>query len=319
MASFRSDEVSAPPACLLDPLQVLTERGHKSAYSKGPASDLAGAPATLERLEALGPDSAGSLRVEVELLAPRSPMGKETMLTFSNTLPSTSGSMGGLAGADDPGRVVQPVQRRLRVVQVPQELPQQLSECKPTETPELSNSSRELPKFNSMEMYKGGWIPTFQATGQRGGEPPPSRAVVTPRPPQMPEAERPPVSPKSAVTRAKWLEIRAKMQGSAQPHLQGGARSTASSASGENLESTTTGSTTSSIYHQPAEFQKGSGLITMDSHYAPLPPQSAHIPVITGRPHPGESVRTWRRGEPRDTHHLKGQNLGSVPIPGSSF
>lgn len=319
MASFRSsDEVGVAPACLLDPLQVLTERGHESAYSKGPASDLAGAPATLERLEALGPDSAGSLRVEVELLAPRSPMGKETMLTFSNTLPSTSGTTGGLAGADDPGRVVQPVQRRLRVVQVPQEPPQQLlSECQPAETPELSSSSRELPKFNAMETYKGGWIPTLQATGQRGGDPP--RAVVTPRPPQMAEAERPPVSPKSAVTRAKWLEIRAKMQGSAQPHLQGGARSTASSASGDNLESSTTGSTTSSIYRQPAEPQKGSGLVTVGGHYAPLPPQSAHIPVITGKPHPGDSVRTWRRGEPRDTRHLKGQNLGGVPIPGSSF
>uniref|UniRef100_A0AAQ6ID50 Phospholipid phosphatase-related protein type 3 n=1 Tax=Anabas testudineus TaxID=64144 RepID=A0AAQ6ID50_ANATE len=105
VANFKSSEdvapATPPPPPKEDPLRALTERGHESVYNKGPASasesndEIAAAPTTMDRLEGLGPlqrekTSMGSLKrasVDVELLAPRSPMGKETMLTFSNTLP----------------------------------------------------------------------------------------------------------------------------------------------------------------------------------------------------------------------------------------
>lgn len=264
----------APPR-LLHPLRALTERGHQSVYSNGPAPatdrnhELAGAPASMVELEALGKDSTGSLKrasLDVELLAPRSPMGKETMLTFSSTPPGATPTLSGLVGVeaqpDDLRRASQPVQWRLRGGQVPQEpseSQQLLSERKQTETPEPS-SRREHPNLNATDTEKGGsQIPRFQATGQLGGAPPSgAKAVVTPRPAQMLEAERPPVSPKSALTRAKWLEIRERTQGSTQPRR----RQVIAVSRLEGLhqpESTTTCSTTSSIYHPPDQPRQGSG------------------------------------------------------------
>uniref|UniRef100_A0A672GGT1 Phospholipid phosphatase-related protein type 3 n=1 Tax=Salarias fasciatus TaxID=181472 RepID=A0A672GGT1_SALFA len=101
----------APPPGRDDPLRALTERGHQSVYSKGPASasasqdEIAAATAAAAALPSPPSLGAGPLRrgagspppsppsslkrasVDVELLAPRSPMAKETMLTFGNSLP----------------------------------------------------------------------------------------------------------------------------------------------------------------------------------------------------------------------------------------
>lgn len=83
-----------------DALRALTQRGHDSVYQKGHTSEsndeLVMAPphvAGLNRKVRREKASMGSLKrasADVELLAPRSPMAKETMLTFSNTLPRAS-------------------------------------------------------------------------------------------------------------------------------------------------------------------------------------------------------------------------------------
>ena len=90
-----------------DALRALTQRGHDSVYQQnksvstdelGPPGRLDGVPRPVAREKA----SLGSLKrasVDVDLLAPRSPMGKENMVTFSHTLPRVS-----TPSLDDPAR-----------------------------------------------------------------------------------------------------------------------------------------------------------------------------------------------------------------------
>uniref|UniRef100_A0A3Q3W7Q7 Phospholipid phosphatase-related protein type 3 n=1 Tax=Mola mola TaxID=94237 RepID=A0A3Q3W7Q7_MOLML len=344
-----------------DPLRALTERGHESVYNKGPASasesndEITAAPAPVDQLEGLGPlqrekDSMGSLKrasVNVELLAPRSPMGKETMLTFSNTLPR-----------------VNSVQRRLKAVQVPMDpmrSQQLVSEWKQKSMEmrglsvrdeaehEFSENSSEVGSVGTDE--GGPQVPIYQpgvqsgrAPSSRNTTPPPggAKAVVTPRPPQMPEAGPPPVSPKSAMTRAKWLAIRDKTSG------DGAARSAAnqprlmqviamskqqgllpSSSSGEkSSETTSTCSGTSSNtdsphYRAPYEQREGSGIITVDAHaphhpvvQTPTPPQA---PSLTGNGNTWEWVGESNGSDPRDTYDLNSLNRGDAATQGSSF
>lgn len=358
VANFKpSDDVllaAAGPLVKEDALRALTERGHESVYNKGPPSatgsndEIAGAPANLDRLEALGPlrgetGSAENLKrasLDVELLAPRSPMAKETMLTFSNTLPRASANASGVPGADpqpeDVAQPLQPAQRRLRVVQVPPEPfePQQLPpdwKRKP-KTPEHGNSW-ECPTVNSVETQKGGSdVPAFKPTAQFWGAPPNchkaaphsgAKAVATPRPPQMPEAGAPAVSPKSALTRAKWIQIREKTQGAAEPRLmqliavaklEG---HLSSQSSGEKPETTPTRSSISSLFQQPYELREGP--VAARGPYPPAahPQQPAQIPVITGNPHPRESVGASKRGDPRDSSYdLRGPNQRGAPVAG---
>ncbi|KAJ7308287.1 hypothetical protein JRQ81_008817 [Phrynocephalus forsythii] len=96
---------SGPPA--KDALRALTQRGHDSVYHQNksvstdelnPQGRLAGASGPVQREK----NSLGSLKrasVDVDLLAPRSPMGKENMVTFSNTLPRVN-----TPSMDDPAR-----------------------------------------------------------------------------------------------------------------------------------------------------------------------------------------------------------------------
>ncbi|KAI1882649.1 hypothetical protein AGOR_G00237060 [Albula goreensis] len=102
VANFKSSEEGGthPPQPQQPPrkdaLRALTQRGHDSVYHKGGASEsseeLGGGRRVEGRSRAARREkvSLGSLKrasADVELLAPRSPMGKETMVTFSNTLP----------------------------------------------------------------------------------------------------------------------------------------------------------------------------------------------------------------------------------------
>uniref|UniRef100_UPI0037E89098 phospholipid phosphatase-related protein type 3 n=1 Tax=Semicossyphus pulcher TaxID=241346 RepID=UPI0037E89098 len=384
VANFKSsDDITVappPPPLKEDPLRALTERGHESVYNKGPASasesndEIAVAPAPLDRLEALGPlqrekDSMGSLKrasVDVELLAPRSPMGKETMLTFSNTLPRASMSANGVLGANQgPEDPVQPVQRRLKAVQVPVDpmrSQQLVSEWKQKSMEMRGLSVRdEAEREASEDGSDGGSVGTDEGGSQvhvyqhpvqsgrapcsRNPTPPPggAKAVATPRPPQIPEAGPPPVSPKSALTRAKWLAIREKTSG------EGSARSAAnqprlmqviamskqqgllpSSSSGEKSSETTstcsgTSSTTDSPhYRHPSEPQReGSGIITVDAHaphhpvvQAPPPPQA---PPLAGNGSPWEWAGAPNSGDPRDTYDLNSLTRGDSAARGSSF
>lgn len=390
VANFKSSDdiipALPPPAPKEDPLRALTERGHESVYNKGPASasesndEIAAAPAPMDRLEGLGPlqrekDSMGSLKrasVDVELLAPRSPMGKETMLTFSNTLPRASMNVNGVLGANigpedlvqqvQPVQPVQPVQRRLKAVQVPMDpmrSQQLVSEWKQKSMEMRGMSVRDEAECEASEEGSevgsvgtdegGSQVPIYQPAVQSGRTassrnptPPPggAKAVATPRPPQIPEAGPPPVSPKSALTRAKWLAIREKTSGEGsvrgaanQPRLmqviamskQQGLLP--SSSSGEKSSETTstcsgTSSTTDSPHYRPPyEQREGSGIITVDAH-------APHHPVVQAPPHPQAPAlagngNPWEwasnGGDPRDTYDLNSQNRGDSAAHGSSF
>lgn len=392
VANFKSSDDIAipppPPPPKEDPLRALTERGHESVYNKGPASasesndEIAAAPRPMERLEGLGPlqrekDSMGSLKrasVDVELLAPRSPMGKETMVTFSNTLPRASmnvnGVLGSSVGQEDVGQQVQPVQpvqpvqRRLKAVQVPMDpvrSQQLMSEWKQKSIEmrglsvrddaerDASEDGSELGSVGTDEVGSPG--PVYQppvhsgkAPSSRNPTPPPggAKAVATPRPPQIPEAGPPPVSPKSALTRAKWLAIREKTSGegstrsaSNQPRLmqviamskQAGLLP--SSSSGEKSSETTstcsgTSSTTDSPHYRPPYDQReSSGIITVDAHaphhpvvQAPPPPQA---PPLAGNGNPWEWAGVSSEGDQRDTYDLNSLTRGDSAAHGSSF
>lgn len=386
VANFRSsDDITVappPPPPKEDPLRALTERGHESVYNKGPASasesndEIAAAPAPRDRMEGLGPlqrekTSMGSLKrasVDVELLAPRSPMGKETMVTFSNTLPRASMNVNGVLGANDgpedlvqPVQPVQPVQRRLKAVQVPMDplrSQQLVSEWKQKSMEMRGLSVRdEAEREASEDGSEGGSVvtddggsqaPIYQPAVQSGRTasnrnptPPPggAKVVATPRPPQIPEAGPPPVSPKSALTRAKWLAIREKTSGDGssrtanQPRLMQVIAMTKqqgllpSSSSGERSSETTStcsgSSSTDSPHYRPTEqSREGSGIVTVDAHaphhpvvQAPPPPQA---PPLAGNGNPWEWAGS-NGGDPRDTYDLNSLHRGDSAARGSSF
>ncbi|XP_016070372.1 PREDICTED: phospholipid phosphatase-related protein type 3 isoform X2 [Miniopterus natalensis] len=109
VGNFQAPPTEKPiaPTPAKDALRVLTQRGHDSVYqqNKSVSTDELGPPGRLEG--GSGPvarekTSLGSLKrasVDVDLLAPRSPMGKENMVTFSHTLPRVS-----TPSLDDPAR-----------------------------------------------------------------------------------------------------------------------------------------------------------------------------------------------------------------------
>ncbi|XP_017297487.1 phospholipid phosphatase-related protein type 3 isoform X2 [Kryptolebias marmoratus] len=385
VANFKSsdDETQAapPPPPKEDPLRALTERGHESVYNKGPASasesndEIAAAPAPMDRLEGLGSlqrekGSMGSLKrasVDVELLAPRSPMGKETMLTFSNTLPRASMNVNGVLCSTEtltePVQTVQPVQRRLKAVQVPLDpmrSQQLVSEWKQKsmEMRGLGARDEEEPSEDGSEAGSIGTddagsqapiyqpsVQTMRASSSRNPTPPPggAKAVVTPRPPQIPEAGPPPVSPKSALTRAKWLAIREKAGGESsgrsaanQPRLmqviamskqQGLLPSSSSGEKSSETVSTSSGTSStidSPLCRPPSEHQReGPGIITVDAHasrhpvvQAPPPPQA---PPLTGNGNSWEWVMVSNGDDPRDSYDLNKLNRGDSSARGSSF
>uniref|UniRef100_A0A3Q3EF14 Phospholipid phosphatase related 3b n=1 Tax=Labrus bergylta TaxID=56723 RepID=A0A3Q3EF14_9LABR len=350
VANFKSsDDITltppAPPP-KEDPLRALTERGHESVYNKGPASasesndEIAAAPVPLDREK----DSMGSLKrasVDVELLAPRSPMGKETMLTFSNTLPRASMNP------------VQPVQRRLKAVQVPVDpmrSQQLVSEWKQKsmEMRGLSirdeaerEASEDGSEADSVGTDEGGSqvhvyqhpLQSGRAPSSRNPTPPPggAKAVATPRPPQIPEAGPPSVSPKSALTRAKWLAIREKTSG------EGSARSTSNQprlmqviamSKQQGLLPSSSSETTSTIdppHYRPHSDppREGAGIITVDAHaphhpvvQATDPPQA---PPLAGNGNPWEWSGAPNGGDPRDTYDLNSMTRGDSSARGSSF
>ena len=127
VGSFKASEEDSPgpprqtPSLQKDhPLRVLSQQGHHgSLYRKTPR-----ASESREELGAglgaglglgLGPGGRGKVRREkaslaslkrasadVELLAPRGPMGKETMVTFSNTLPRVANGNSPISPSDEP-------------------------------------------------------------------------------------------------------------------------------------------------------------------------------------------------------------------------
>ncbi|XP_055796956.1 phospholipid phosphatase-related protein type 3-like [Salvelinus fontinalis] len=375
VGNFRSsDDIiikPAPPPQKEDALRALTQRGHDSVYNKGVASasesaDEIAAPPSLDRLEGMGcplqreKASMGSLKrasVDVELLAPRSPMGQQTMVTFSNTLPRASMNANGVLGTngapdDSMMQPTQPVKRRLKAVQVPMDpmrSQQLVTEWKQKSMEMRGLSLRDEAEREASEEGSEGeeevsedggpqallYPSTVQSnsgasTGQipiSVGPPGGVRVVATTRPPHIPETGPPPVSPKSALTRAKWLSITEKSSGGGslrgapnQPRImqviamskqQGLLQSSFSGDTPKSSETTSTSSCTSSTasadsphYRPPLEAQRNSAIITVDAH-APHHPvvHTATLPS-SGNGNPWKWRDTSSGSDPRDAYEL---------------
>lgn len=233
MGSFKAAEEDAPvvqrltPAQQKDGLRVLSQRGHDSLYRKTPRASESreelgaglgsGARSKVRREKA----SLGSLKrasADVELLATRGPMGKETMVTF-NTLPRVANGNSPISPSDEPAAT-----QRHMTFHVPfdsQRSRQLVSEWKQRSLELRSQSSREEEEDGPEEGDgdEGGaeprnqempssLYPTVQAN--KGiATPTAPRMVVAPPLVHIPEeaSRPPPVSPKSAKTRAKWLSL----------------------------------------------------------------------------------------------------------------
>ncbi|KAL7855093.1 hypothetical protein SRHO_G00172830 [Serrasalmus rhombeus] len=303
VANFKPAEDTVPipaPPPPKDALRALAQRGHDSVYNKGHASEsneeitspasLDGLNRPLQREKA----SLGSLKrasVDVELLAPRSPMGKETMVTFSNTLPRATG-----AGPEEPVRrlVTVPVPvpiDPMRSHQLVSEWKQKSMEMRSAslQSEEGSKESSEMSEDTAEEERAPS--PLYTTTVPQPTRPtnPPAgaRVVMPPRPPVQPSVP-PPVSPKSASTRAKWLSITEKsvpatlragnqpriMQVIAMSKQQGLLSGTAKSSEASSSSATSSlAGTESPPYRPPSERDSSSGIVTVDAH-------APHHPVV---------------------------------------
>lgn len=235
VGNFKASEEDAPPLQRLtsvyqkDGLRTFSQRSHDSLYRKTPrvsesreelgAGLGSGARSKVRREKA----SVGSLKrasADVELLATRGPMGKETMVTFSNTLPRVANGNSPISPSDEPVGT----QRHMtfHVPFDPQRSRQLVSEWKQRSLELRSQSSRDedegVDERNRGEAAAGepenqgmpsSLYPTVQASNSTAAQSAANRMVVAPPLVHIPEeaSRPPPVSPKSAKTRAKWLSL----------------------------------------------------------------------------------------------------------------
>ncbi|KAM6960919.1 phospholipid phosphatase-related protein type 3a [Aplochiton taeniatus] len=248
VGNFKASEEDTPPqpsrpspALQKDPLRVLTQRGHDSVYRKPPRASesreelgaaLGSGGRSKVRREKASLASLKRSSADVELLAPRGPMGKETMVTFSNTLPRVANGTSPVSPSEEPvGTGASGAQRHMtfHVPFDPQRSRQLVSEWKQRSLEIRSQSSRDEDEGSDQTEERDGGedggedggakgdpgmpsslYPTVQAS--RGHATPPvggTRVVVAPPLVHIPEeaSRPPPVSPKSAKTRAKWLSL----------------------------------------------------------------------------------------------------------------
>ncbi|KAG8126822.1 hypothetical protein E2320_022083 [Naja naja] len=312
---------SHPPA--KDALRALTQRGHDSVYhqNKSVSTDELNPQTRLEGMNRQVPrekNSLGSLKrasVDVDLLAPRSPMGKENMVTFSNTLPRVS-----TPSMDDPAR-------RHMTIHVPVDASR--SKQLITEWKQKSVEGRgmtlaeEVARRVASDSLAGeeedhippSLYPTVQArTAERASMGP--RVLIQPRPratqlvhiPEESQANAGAnISPKSSsAVRAKWMMMAEK--GAAQrvanpPRLmqviamskQPGMVSVTPKHSETSSSST---SSDSSQYCSPSE-RDSSSVVTIDAH-------APHHPVVhlSSGNGPWEWKATQKASDSQDTYEL---------------
>ncbi|MCJ8740452.1 hypothetical protein PDJAM_G00059350 [Pangasius djambal] len=367
-----------PPPPQKDALHALTQRGHDSVYQKAHASesndelaapvDVAGLNRKVRREKA----SMGSLKrasADVELLAPRNPMGKETMLTFSNTLPRASANANGME---------EPAQRHMTFhvpssKQLVSEWKQKSLEMRTLslredgqqggsievveETNEESkeNLDMDLPtSFLREDGQQGGSIEVVEETNEESKENldmdlPTSlypsvqaagatRVSIPQRPgaPQLvhiPEeaSKPPPVSPKSATTRAKWLSMMEKSPVPAatpepprlpnKPLVMQVTSTPKSSETASSCATSSIASSTESPYFRMPSERDSCSIVTVDAH-------APHHPVVrlssvssntwdwrsstNGSTEVQETSRTMPRKEFRPA---KTDSFGSEPPP----
>uniref|UniRef100_A0A3Q1HJ12 Phospholipid phosphatase-related protein type 3 n=1 Tax=Anabas testudineus TaxID=64144 RepID=A0A3Q1HJ12_ANATE len=239
VGNFKASEEDASslhrlaPAQQKDSLRVLSQRSHDSLYRKTPrvsesreelGTGLGSGARSKVRREKASLASLKRASADVELLATRGPMGKETMVTFSNTLPRVANGNSPISPTEEPLTT----QRHMtfHVPFDPQRSRQLVSEWKQRSLEVRSQSSREEEEgtdardggdeLEAAEEGGGGGdqtmpsslYPTVQAN-KGTATPTGARMVVAPPLVHIPEeaSRPPPVSPKSAKTRAKWLSL----------------------------------------------------------------------------------------------------------------
>ncbi|XP_060744738.1 phospholipid phosphatase-related protein type 3a [Tachysurus vachellii] len=336
-----------PPPPQKDALHALTQRGHDSVYQKTHASesndelavpvDVTGINRKVRREKA----SMGSLKrasADVELLAPRNPMGKETMLTFSNTLPRASANTNGME---------EPTQRHMtfhvpssqklvsewkqkslemRTLSLREDGQQGSSIDIVEETNEESKENMDMDLTTSL-------YPDVQAATSAS-----TRVSIPQRPGAQPlvhipeEASKPPpVSPKSATTRAKWLSMMEKGPVPAatpepprlpkKPLVMQVTSTPKSSETASSCATSSIASSTESPYFRLPSERDSCSIVTVDAH-------APHHPVVrlssvssntwdwrsstNGSTEVQESSRTMPRMEYRPA---KTDSFGSEPPP----
>ncbi|KAM9468697.1 phospholipid phosphatase-related protein type 3a [Clarias gariepinus] len=337
--------VKKPPPPQKDALHALTQRGHDSVYQKAHASesndelaapvDVVGLNRKVRREKA----SMGSLKrasADVELLAPRNPMGKETMLTFSNTLPRASANANGIEEpaqrhmtfhvASSKQLVSEWKQKSLemRTLSLREDGQQGSSIDVVEETNEESKENLEMDLTSSL-------YPSVQAAAA-------SRVSISQRPgaPQLvhiPEeaSKPPPVSPKSATTRAKWLSMMEKGPVPAvtpepprlpsKPLVMQAPSTPKSSETASSCATSSAASSTESPYFRMPSERDSCSIVTVDAH-------APHHPVVRlssvssntwdwrSSTNGGTEIQETSRTMPRkDFRHAKTDSFCSEPPP----
>ncbi|XP_066536173.1 phospholipid phosphatase-related protein type 3a [Hoplias malabaricus] len=305
--------VSRPVSrCQKDALRALTQRGHDSVYQKAAVSEsndeLAPSLATGQnrkvRREKASVSSLKRASADVELLAPRSPMAKETMLTFSNTLPRANVNANDeptqrhmtfhayFHAPGDPNRSKQlasewkqkSVEMRSLSLRDDDQQSGAVEEEEEEDETEIESKEKET-EVGGAPSSSSSLYPTMQVPpgappgGPLGG----ARVTITQRPgaPQLvnipEEASRPPpVSPKSATTRAKWLSMTEKGSPPEMPRLPNQPRmmQVISMATKQAKSSDTTSSCgTSSTASDSPYYRDITSIVTIDAH-------APHHPVV---------------------------------------
>ncbi|XP_037550777.1 phospholipid phosphatase-related protein type 3 [Nematolebias whitei] len=252
VGNFKAAEEDNPSLQRLDSVQqkeslrVLSQHNHDSLYRKTPrvsesreelGAGLGAGSRSKVRREKASLASLKRASADVELLAMRGPMGKETMVTFSNTLPRVASGNSPISPSDEP--IITQRHMTFHVPFDPQRSQQLVSEWKQRSLELRSQISRDEDE-GAIEGDQGGegvaaggdkenkgmpssLYPTVQASNSTA-TPAIARMAVAPPLVHIPEEalRPPPVSPKSAKTRAKWLSL--TEGGGVQEHKEQGER-----------------------------------------------------------------------------------------------
>uniref|UniRef100_H2ZWB7 Phospholipid phosphatase-related protein type 3 n=1 Tax=Latimeria chalumnae TaxID=7897 RepID=H2ZWB7_LATCH len=314
-----------------DALRALTQRGHDSVYHQNksvstdelnPRPRLDGMNRQVQREK----NSLGSLKrasVDVELLAPRSPMGKESMVTFSNTLPRVN-----TPSMDDPARrhmtIHVPVDAS-RSKQLISEWKQKSTEVRSMTLCEEPSITRSQPHMSTAmesagigveedEQVPPSLYPTVQARiSERSGG---ARVLIQPRPGtsqlvHIPEEAQgnASISPKSSsAVRAKWMMM-AEKGGVPRPPNQPRIMQVIAMSKQQSMitvtpkhseTSSSSSSSESSQYKSPSE-RDSSSIVTIDAHAShPV----VHLSSGNGCVGPWEWKSSQKSSDPHDAYEL---------------
>ncbi|ELV09318.1 Lipid phosphate phosphatase-related protein type 3 [Tupaia chinensis] len=304
-APLAEKPVAPPPT--KDALRALTQRGHDSVYqqNKSASTDELGPPGRLEggpRPVAREKTSLGSLKrasVDVDLLAPRSPMGKENMVTFSNTLPRVS-----TPSLDDPAR-------RHMTIHVPLDASRSKQLIREWKQKSLERRGLGLPEEASPGHLR---VPAEPMAEEEEEEEEGEEQEEQDEEPEEDEEASPPRAPSSSS--ATPQQPRAA---NAPRLLQVIAMSKAPGGPGPKAEtaSSSSASSDSSQYRSPSDRDSAS-IVTIDAH-------APHHPVVHLSQGPGSAPWEWKAAGGAEGGHELGElgrsfRIGAKPgmSPGSS-